>query len=138
MLSLSPWTPTDSGDLPVHTSTAGVDYNSELGGGKFIKNGIAGEFDGQNGSSNDNNINVKVMLPDASVDVIDYNPSQEGGDCFKDVGGRAFSSIGAIGANGLGPPPNGGLQILHIWSILHLCAHFGKPFHIIFQISTFY
>ena len=51
---------------------------------------------------------------------------------------RAFSSIGAIGANGLGPPPNGGLQILHIWSILQLCAHFGKPFHIIFQISTFY
>ena len=51
---------------------------------------------------------------------------------------RAFSSIEAIGANGLGPPPNGGLQILHIWSILQLCAHFDTPFHIIFQISTFY
>ena len=29
---------------------------------------------------------------------------------------RAFSSIGAIGAIGLGPPQNGGLQILHTWS----------------------
>ena len=29
---------------------------------------------------------------------------------------RAFSTIGAIGAIGLGPPQNGGLQISHIWS----------------------
>ena len=33
---------------------------------------------------------------------------------FSDI--RAFSSIGAIGAFGLGPPQNEGLQILHIWS----------------------
>ena len=50
----------------------------------------------------------------------------------------AFSSIGAIGAIGLGPPPNGGLQILHIWSFLQRSAHFDKAFYIIFRISTFY
>ena len=46
----------------------------------------------------------------------------------------AYSSIGAIGAIGTGPPQNGALQILHIWSNF---VQFGKHLDISFQILHF-
>ena len=46
-----------------------------------------------------------------------------------------YSSIGAIEAIGTGPPQNGGLQILYIWSNF---AHFGKHLIISFQNCTFH
>ena len=53
------------------------------------------------------------------------------------VGGldRAFSSIGAIGAIGLGPPQNGGLQILHIWSFFVMNYPFWQGHTFNFQKS---
>ena len=47
----------------------------------------------------------------------------------------AYSSIGAIEAIGTGPPQNGGLQILYIWSNF---VHFGKHLNISFQKFTFH
>ena len=45
----------------------------------------------------------------------------------------AYSFIGAIGAIGTGPPQNGGLQILYIWSDF---VRFGKHLNISFQNFT--
>ena len=50
------------------------------------------------------------------------------------VDASAYSSIGAIEAIGTGPPQNGGLQILHIWSNF---VQFGKHLDISFQILHF-
>ena len=47
----------------------------------------------------------------------------------------AYSCIGAIAAIGTGPPQNGGLQILYIWSNF---AHFGRHLIISFQNFTFH
>ena len=46
----------------------------------------------------------------------------------------AYSSIGAIEAIGTGPPQNGGLQILYIWSKF---VHFGRTFISVFKILHF-
>ena len=47
----------------------------------------------------------------------------------------AYLAIGAIEAIGTGPPQNGGLQILYIWSNF---AHFGRHLIISFQNFTFH